>query len=155
MRFNFLIIPIVVAAVAYYGSRFTKQGLPWYRHLKKPRWTPGGELIGSIWTFLYITVAFGALWFWNIPAFSWYHYVVGAALLANAYLNATWTKIFFVEKDISQAYRRLRQLIIATMVVIAMMLPVSPIAVVFFLPYLAWLIIAAKLNQQIQRLNRT
>jgi benzodiazapine receptor len=155
MKFNWIIIPLIIAATAYIGARYTKQGLgDWYNHLRKPKNTPSGELIGSIWTFIYITIAVAVLWFWNIPAFTWYHYVVAVVLLYNAYLNATWNKTFFVEKDLEGAYKKIRLLVGVTILVIAMMAWKSPIASVMLVPYWLWLLIATQLAKRIVELNK-
>lgn len=155
MKFNWIIIPLVVAATAYFGWYYSKQGVhSWYKHLHKPKYTPGGELISSIWTFLYILIAVAILWFWNVPAFSWYHYVVGAALLYNAYLNATWNRTFFVKHDLKGAYKHIRLLDIVTVIVVIMIWPVSPITSFMLLPYLAWLLYASKLTKEIMQMNK-
>ncbi len=155
MKLNWIVIIFIVAGTAYFGWYYSKQGVnSWYKHLHKPKDTPSGELIGSIWTFLYILIAVAVLWFWNIPAFTWYHYVVGAFLLYNAYLNATWNKVFFVDHDLKKAYMHIRRLDVVTVVVVVMMAPVSPIAAFLLLPYLLWLLYATKLARGIWQLNK-
>jgi translocator protein len=154
MKFNFIIIPLVIAATAYYGSKYTKQGLKdWYRDLKKPDWTPSGQTISEIWIFLYLLTGFAILWFWNVPKFNWWHYVVGALLLLNAYMNAYWNKIFFVDHDIAKAIKWMKVLNIATVITAVIIGFASLISAVLFIPYIVWVYIATKLTKEIKQLN--
>jgi translocator protein len=156
MDFNFLIIPAIIIATAVIGSRYVKRGVDhWYRHIRKPSWTPKGSLIGSIWTFIYVVTGLAVLWYWNVPVFSWVHYVVGVILLVNAYLNATWNKVFFVEHDIAKAYKHINILNGTTILATLIMLFFSPIAAVLMLPYIAWVGLAAYLTKQILEMNKS
>ncbi len=155
MKFNFIVIPLLIFAVAYYGGKYTQQGLgDWYKHLKKPRWTPSGELIGMVWTLLYILIAISILWFWNIPVFSFWHYVVGAVFLVNGYLNMNWNKTFFVQHDIPRAYREMWILNGTTVLAIVLMIPHSYIAPTLLLPYVAWVGYATYLTKHILHINK-
>lgn len=154
MTFNFFVIPIIIIATAVLGSRYTKQGInPWYKHLHKPKWTPSGVLIGEIWTFLYVLTGLAILWYWNVPVFSWVHYVTGAILLVNAYLNATWNRVFFIEHNIEKAYKHINILNATTVVATIMMAVASPIAAVLMLPYIIWVSIATYITKRILIMN--
>lgn len=155
MKFNFIIIPIVIAATAYIGTRYTKQGLKeWYHDLKKPDWTPSGQTIGEIWTFLFLLIGFAILWFWNVPKFNWWHYAVGGILLLNAFLNAYWNKIFFVDHNIPKALKWMKLLNLTTVAAAVVMAFASMISAVLFIPYIAWVAVATKLTKEIWELNK-
>lgn len=152
--FNFIIIPAVIIATAVVGSRYVQRGLePWYKQLHKPKWTPAGQLIGEIWTFLYILIGLAVLWYWNVPVFSRFHYVVGGILLLNACLNVLWNKVFFVEHNLAKAYLVIK-LVIGTAILSAALIAIaSPIAAFLMLAYLIWLGLAVRLNKQILAMN--
>lgn len=155
MKFNFFVVPAVIILTAYIGGRFTRKGIrDWYSHLKKPSWTPSGKTIGQIWTLLYLLTGFGILWFWNVPVYGITHYVIGIILIVNAYLNAFWNKVFFVEHNFAKAYKWMIFLNATTILVILLMLPKSFIAPVLFIPYVVWVGIATKLTKQIWHLNK-
>lgn len=155
MKLNFIVIPLIIFATAYYGMGYTRRGVSgWYKNLRKPSWTPSGSTIGEIWTFLYLITAFAVLWFWNVPFFGTLHYVVGATLLVNAYLNATWSKIFFAEHNFSKAYRWMIVLNLTSILAAIMMAFESPIASFFMVPYIVWVGIATKLTKDIWNLNK-
>ena len=152
--FNFIIIPIVIIATAVIGSRYVQRGInDWYKTIHKPTWTPKGSLIGAVWTFLYITTGLAILWYWNVPLFSWVHYVVGGILLLNAYLNATWNRVFFVEHNITKAIGYMNVLNATTIIVTIIIYFSSPIAAVLMLPYILWVSFATYLTKQILKLN--
>lgn len=153
MSINFFVIPVLVAGMAYYDYRYSKQGFLWYDSLHKPKNTPSSELLGSIWTFLYITLAAAVLWFWNIPAFSWYQYVVGAALLGNLALHLHWSKIFLVNHSLSEAQRKIVWLDVAGVVTLILIGYKAAIAALLFLPYLVWLALVTQLLKEMRKRN--
>lgn len=155
MKFNFIIIPLIIALTAYQGSKYTRRGLgEWYSRLKKPKWTPTGELIGSVWTMLYIFIAIAVLWYWNIPVHTWFNYVTGAVLLIVAALNVYWNYLFFVKKDLSGAYKEMIILNIANVAAAILMGLASYIAVFLFIPYLLWVGFATNLTKKIVKMNK-
>lgn len=155
MKFNFFVIPAIIAATAYVGTRFTRRGIrQWYTHLKKPTWTPSGQTIGQIWTILYLLTGFGILWFWNVPAFGKWQYIVGVILLVNAYLNAYWNKVFFVEHDLNKAIKWMQWLNGTTVLATVIMLPISRFAALLMVPYIVWVYIATRLTKELKKLNK-
>lgn len=155
MKFNFIIIPIIIAATAYIGGRYTKKGLMgWYQDLAKPQWTPSGATIGEIWIFLYLLTGFAVMWFWNVPIFGVMHYVVGAILLVNAYMNATWNKIFFVQHNFAKAYKWMIIMNVTSVVAAILMGFLSVISALLMLPYIIWVGVATKLTKDIWTLNK-
>lgn len=156
MDINLIIIPIIIIATAYYGHRYSKQGIGhWYESLEKPKWTPAGSLIREIWIFLYVLTGLAILWYYNVPVVGWLHYVVGAILLVNAYLNATWNKVFFVQHDIPKAYKHIIRLNITAIAATVLMFIASPIASVLMLPYVIWIFIATRITKEIMNLNHS
>lgn len=154
--FNFIIIPVIVIATAIIGSRYVKRGRvnsSWYENLHKPKWTPDAKLIGEIWTFLYVITGLGILWYWNVPVFSWFHYVVAAVLLVNAYLNATWNKIFFIEHNFAKALKTMKIMIGTALLAAVLMYFATPIASFLLLPYIVWVGITMKLTREIKDMN--
>lgn len=155
MKFNFFVIPAIIALTAYIGTGFTKKGIKqWYNHLKKPKWTPTGATIGQIWTILYLLTGFGILWFWNVPAFGKWQYIVGVILVVNAYLNAYWNKVFFVEHDFKKAYKWMMFLNGTTVLATLVMFPISRFSALLMIPYIVWVGIATKLTKELGRLNK-
>ncbi|MEZ4180166.1 MAG: TspO/MBR family protein [Candidatus Doudnabacteria bacterium] len=155
MKFNFLIIPAIIVAVAYFGARYTTAGLgSWYLKLKKPSWTPNGKTIGEIWTTLYLLTGFAVMWYWNVPKFSGLHYAVGVLLLINAGLNLYWSKLFFVDHDLRLAYKEMIVMNVLAIAAAILMMFSSIMAGVLLLPYIVWVGVATKLTKEIISLNK-
>jgi tryptophan-rich sensory protein len=111
-------------------------------------------MIGQIWTLLYLITGFSVLWFWNVPAFGIWQYIVGAILLVNAYLNAYWNKAFFVEHNFKKSIKWMNYLNGTTILAAIIMLPISRFAALLLVPYIVWVYIATRLTKQIQHLNK-
>ncbi len=152
--FNFIIIPAIIIALAYFGRKATKIGLhPWYEHLRKPSWTPPGKLIGEIWFFLYVVTGLAVLWYWNVPYPGWIKYVTGAVLLANAYFHKKWNDTFFIKNDLAGALKVITYLNITGLVATVLIFLDSFYAAFLMLPYIVWVGVATNLNKQILHLN--
>ncbi len=153
---NYILILILIIVTAYYGARFTKQGLSdnWYENLRKPSWSPEPSLIREIWFFIYVVTGLAVLWYWNVPVFSWMHYVTAGVLLVNLYLNATWSRTFFIERDLQKAYKHINKLNATTIIATILMYFASPIASGLMLPYIIWVSIATYMTKRITDMNQ-
>jgi benzodiazapine receptor len=137
----------VVFLAAASGAVF-KPG-PWYEELQKPSWTPPNWAFPVVWTLLYIMIAYAgwSVWSkvgWSLPIAFWALQIV---------LNAAWSWLFFALRrmDLALVDVGLLWLAIAGFIVTAW--PVSPIAALLFVPYLAWVTTAGLLNRAVQQLN--
>jgi tryptophan-rich sensory protein len=137
----------VVFLAAASGAVF-KPG-PWYEELQKPSWTPPNWAFPVVWTLLYIMIAYAgwSVWSkvgWSLPIVLWALQIV---------LNAAWSWLFFGLRrmDLALVDVGLLWLAIAGFIVTAW--PVSPIAALLFVPYLAWVTTAGLLNRAVQQLN--
>lgn len=148
---NFIVIPAITIATAVIGSKYAKRGAgsQWYSKLPKPKWTPQGGTIGEIWIFLYILTTLAVMWYWNVPVFSWPHYVVGALMLVNAYFNAHWNKLFFVEHNVEKAYKEMKLLNATSVIVALIMLVQATVAGLAMIPYIIWVVIATQITKEI------
>lgn len=151
--FGLLISLGLVFAAALAGARATAEGMPWYRQLAKPAWTPPGWFIGLIWTVLYIMMAVAAWLVWRQGG------LIEQAEPLILYgiqlaLNAAWSIVFFGQRRPGMAMAVLFILWWAILATIKEFLPVDPLAARLLVPYLAWVTIAGLLNLSIWWLNR-
>ena len=156
--FNFIIIPAIIIVTAVVGNRYVKAGFAassWYKSLTKPKWTPSGHLIAEIWFFLYTTTGLAVLWYWNVPVFSWFHYVAAAILIINAYLNAICKRTMFVEHNLPKAYKLIQLLFGTAVLATILIFLASPISSFLMLPYIIWLGLATFCIKKITDLNKT
>ncbi len=154
IKTNYFIVPLVTIAVAVLGSYFTSLGLNgWYERLSKPEWTPGGGFIGAMWTFLYILVTVVVLLFVNQYRENKNYRIVVSLFIVNAFLNASWSLVFFGLKLTGAAFFWIIFLNLTIAALIFFIWPVSKLLAAALAPYFIWVSVAGSLNYFIWIMN--
>jgi len=124
----------------------------WYQSLSKPAWTPGGGVIGTVWTVLYFLMAVAAWLVWrNKPLeITTFALVLWMGQLA---LNVLWSVIFFGLRNPDAAFGELVGLWAVILATTIAFFRLSIPAGLLFIPYLAWVTFAGYLNWTIARMN--
>lgn len=121
----------------------------WYNALSKPSWTPPNWLFPVAWTTLYVCMsAAGALAASSEGA--------GLALALWALqiaVNTLWTPVFFGLRRIKAGMVVLGALWLSVVACTVALWAVTPLAGILFLPYVAWVSVAAALNWSVMQLN--
>ncbi len=155
MKIIELIVSILIAQSAgFIGAFFTTPNITsWYELLNKPSWTPPNWLFGPVWIFLYLLMGISAYLVWrerqNAP-------FVKTALLvyaAQLVLNVLWSVIFFGYHFIGLACVDISLLWLGILLTMVLFWRIAPLAGILFIPYLAWVSLAAALNLSIWRHN--
>ncbi len=141
-----IIIAVVVLAAAS-GAVF-KPG-PWYETLRKPSWTPPKWAFPVVWSVLYAAIAYAgwSVWTlsgWSLPMMFW---------VVQILVNAAWSWLFFGRRRMDLALADIAVLWLSILGFIVTAWPVSTLAALLFIPYLAWVTTAAFLNRAVMRLN--
>jgi len=153
VKLNYIVIPLITIIVASMGSEFTEAGMEWYRTLRLPASTPSGAVIGLVWGVIYILTTASALIVWNgTPHDSRFRAIV-AIFLVNAFLNAFWSYLFFVQHWLAGSVVEIILLLATVAALVILIWPRSVIAAVLLLPYARWVAFASWLNIAIWRLN--
>lgn len=137
----------LVFAAASTGMLF-KPGA-WYEALNKPSWTPPNIAFPVVWTILYVMIAIAGWLVWQAPDGN----VAILFWALQLVLNAAWSYLFFGARRTDLAFADVVLLWLAVAAFAVAAWPVSTLASLLFLPYLAWVSIAATLNREIRRLN--
>lgn len=143
-----IIIALLVLAAASTGAMF-KPG-EWYRGLVRPSWTPPNWVFPVVWSLLYIAISVSG---WLV----WQYQGAGFAMalwLIQLGLNAAWSWLFFGRHRMDLAFADICLLLLAILAYIAVASSISPFAALLFVPYAAWVILAAALNRTVWRLNK-
>lgn len=124
--------------------------LEWYPTLAKPPWTPPNWVFGPVWTLLYGMMAIAGWLAWRDGRSR-----IAAPLLflLQLALNGGWSWLFFGLRRPDLALACVVSLWLAIAGTIAAFWRISRLAVILFLPYLAWVTFAAVLNLAVVRLN--
>jgi len=139
---------LLVFLTACSGAVF-KPG-PWYEALNKPWWTPPGWAFPTVWTVLYIMIAYAGWDIWTKSGWSLAMVFWGVQLV----LNAAWSGFFFGMRRMDLALVDVGLLWLAILGFTLAAWPVSQLAALLFVPYLIWVSTAALLNYSVLRLNR-
>lgn len=133
----------------------------WYRRLEKPPFNPPAWAFPAAWTVLYAMMGFSLreVWKegWENPYFRKDKRRVGRALapfLAQWFLNALWSPVFFRLRAPLAALFNLSALWITIIATIRRFSPVSGKAGLLLVPYFLWTSFAWALNFEIVRRNR-
>ncbi len=142
--FVFLVLTTLVASTA---SAFVPGA--WYEGLAKPEWTPPNWIFGPVWSLIYLFIAFAGWLVWRSqglgPALFWW--------FVQLALNGLWSYFMFGQHDISTAMIDISALWLAIAAFILASWRVNRLAVLLFVPYLAWVSFAAALNFAVLQLN--
>lgn len=154
IKLNYIIIPLVVIAVAIIGSYFTTPNIEsWYNFLTLPGIAPSGQVIGVVWTVLYVLIAASGLLFWNKSEKDKYFSLIVGIFLANAVLNAFWSYVFFSLNEIGWAVVVSAAMAITIYLLITLLYKRQKVASILLIPYALWVSFATYLNYLIWTLN--
>lgn len=138
-------IAVCLAAAGIGGYATTRSLRDWYVTLPKPSWNPPNGVFGPVWTVLYLAMAVAAWLVWRarderdvVPALAWF-----AVQLA---LNVAWSVSFFGLRSPRAGLVVIVLLWLAILAMIVAFAPISTLAALVLVPYLAWVTFATALN---------
>lgn len=151
------ILPAIVAAiaaaiVAVLGATITDLG-PWYQGLAKPSWNPPDWVFPIGWTLIYALNTAAIVSAWRAAPTPRVSDTVIGLFALNAFLNITWSMIFFRIQRPDWAFIEVLLLWLSILALIMYSWRVSKSAALLFVPYLAWVTFAAALNWAVVDLN--
>jgi benzodiazapine receptor len=129
----------------------------WYRTIRKPGFTPPGEVFGPVWTLLYASMGVALVRLRQANDEGADVGVVRAAAAAfglQLALNSAWSILFFNAHAIDAALLEIVLLWLSIGATIVALARVRTGAALVLVPYLAWVSFATVLNARIAQLNR-
>jgi len=156
MKINHILIPLCVLVVAIVGSMFTNGGMTWYKTIRLPSWTPSGNIIGAVWTILFILTACSALLFWNksVIEHQGVFWVIISIFIVNGILNALWSYLFFTRHAIGTSVYEAGTLALSVVALIVLIYPYALLSALLLIPYGAWALFATYLTYNVWLLNK-
>ena len=151
------ILPAIVAAVAAaivaaLGATITDLG-PWYQALEKPSWNPPDVAFPVGWTLIFALNTAAVVSAWRAaPTPKVSDTIIGLFAL-NAFLNITWSMIFFRIQRPDWAFIEVLLLWLSILALVVYCGRYSKASALLFLPYLGWVTFAAALNWAVVELN--
>lgn len=162
---NYIVIPLIVIAVALVGSALTSSGMDWYGGIIKPELTPPKWVFPIAWNLIFIATAASAIIFWNKATelkVLWFHFHkrlndknlwITILFLANAILNILWSYLFFSQQLVLWAFVEMIFLEATIIALIVMLRPTSRLSAYLLLPYAIWVGFATYLTYMIHTVN--
>lgn len=126
---------------------------PWYLNLRKPGWKPPDWLFGPAWTAILALAAWSAVTAWRAAPDAGARADVLILFGVNALFFLAWSPLFFIAKRPDLALLEVMFLWASLVALVLGLWPISHLASVLILPYLAWVSFATALNRAIVRLN--
>ncbi|SIT87910.1 TspO and MBR related proteins [Yoonia rosea] len=121
----------------------------WYKSLNKPSWTPPNWAFPVAWTSIYLLISFAGA---RVAVMEGNAYAMGFWAMQIAF-NALWTPVFFGARNLKGSLPIMVCLWIAVLGATITHLQLDFWAGLAFVPYLAWVTVAAALNIAMVRLN--
>jgi len=122
---------------------------PWYQALAKPRWTPPNWAFPVAWTTIYICISFSGA---RVAGLEGSSYAMAFWAMQAAF-STLWTPVFFGLRRLRGALLVMGPLWLAVLGCTITMFQLDFWAGIAFLPFMAWVTIAAALNASVARLN--
>jgi len=151
---NYIVIPLITIFVSVIGSTITTKGMTWYKTINLPKITPPGQVIGTVWTILFILTTISVLIIWNTAQKTDNFKLIIALFVINAFLNILWTYLFFGKHLIGPAIIEAGLLGLSVIILIIFIWPVSKLAAGLLIPYAGWVAFATYLTYLIWSLNK-
>lgn len=143
---------IAAAIVAILGATITDLG-PWYQSLEKPSWNPPDFVFPIGWTLIYALNTGAIVSAWRAaPKPKVADTIIGLFAL-NAFLNITWSMIFFRIQRPDWAFIEVMLLWLSIVALIGYCGRYSKTSALLFTPYLLWVTFAGALNWAVVELN--
>lgn len=127
-------------------------GNAWFDSLQKPSFMPPGWTFGVVWPILYALMGIALALVLAEPP-SPRRKLALILFFAQLALNLVWSPIFFAGHDITLAKWVIFVMAALAAAAAGQFLRIRKAAGLLLIPYLAWLVFAAKLNSTIEALN--
>jgi tryptophan-rich sensory protein len=153
LRYALVTVPAILL-LGTISARLSGSGYgnPWFDALAKPAFMPPGWIFPVAWTILYIFLGLALALILHARGARGR----GPALLLfflQLALNLAWSPLFFAAHKVGLALLLILAMFALAAAAAFLFRRIRPAAALLLLPYLAWLVFAAALNEEIGRLN--
>lgn len=123
-----------------------------YNVINKPSYAPDRKVFKPAWSFLYGLMFLSFLIFYFQPL-SLSKILATPLFCLQFLLNLSWTPVFFKYRKIGMAFGICVLLLITVILMTLLFFRMSFLLGILQIPYILWLIFAARLNYDVMRLN--
>lgn len=153
LRWALVVVPLVVLLGYLAGVLSSSTGESrWFVALAKPSFQPPDYLFGIVWPLLYALMGLALAMVLHARGSRWRGVAI-VLFIAQLAVNLTWSPLFFGMHQITAALWWILLMLALAAATTLMFWRIRPLAALLLAPYLAWLVFAALLNFEIDRLN--
>ncbi len=154
LRLEYFIIPGLVFLVLWVGGVLTAQGMHWYNYeVLLPLITPPTWVFRVAWGIIGLCTIFSLIIFWRVSSWDALFYGTLMIFILNAFLNISWSYVFFVRHEIGRAFGISVALEATLIILIFLLWKRSRSAALWLLPYALWVAIACYLTYDVYLIN--
>ena len=138
--------------LATFGAGATGAMFPtgeWYKSLNKPTWVPPNWVFPIAWTSIYLLISFAGA---RVALLDGNAYAMAFWALQIAF-NTLWTPVFFGARNLKGSLPIMAMLWLSVLGCLVTHWQLDLYAGLAFVPYMAWVTVAAALNLSMVRLN--
>ena len=122
----------------------------WYKSLNKPSWVPPNWVFPVAWTSIYLLMSFAGA---RVAPMEGSQYALAFWALQIAF-NTLWTPVFFGKRDLKGSLPIMVGLWLSVLGAMITHWQMDTLAGLAFVPYMAWVTVAAALNLSMWQLNK-
>ena len=152
LRWALVMVPLVLLLGLASGALSGSGNSAWYQSLAKPSFQPPPALFGIVWPVLYVLMGLALAMVINARGSRLRGIAIGLFIVQLA-ANLAWSPLFFAMHEVTIAFWWLLLVLALAGATVRYFAKVRPAAAWFMAPYLAWLVFAAVLAFQVDRLN--
>ena len=150
--FMYVFPPLFYLSVALAGGMFTTID-EWYLNLTRPSFTPPGNVIGMVWTVIYILTTVSLIIYIHNAGNKKRFRSVITLYIVNGIINAAWSYLFFTKHLLGPAVIDAGLISVTLIAIITLAWRDSKLACILLFPYLGWVSFATYLNYVIFKMN--
>lgn len=153
LRYALFTVPLVLfLGIASGRVSNSGYGNAWFDALIKPDFMPPGWTFGVVWSLLYIALGLSLALVLHARGARGRPLAVGLFVL-QLLLNFAWSPVFFAMHRVDLALVLLGAMVVLSVAVVVLFARIRPAAAWLMIPYVAWLLFAALLTWEVDRLN--
>lgn len=153
VRWALVLVPLIVF-LGFVSGQLGNSGFgnAWFAALSLPSWFPPSRVFGIVWTILYAMMGVATAMIADARGAKGRTTAL-VVFVGHLILNLAWSPLFFGAHQVSAALVLIVAMMLSAAVTAWLYGKIRPLAGWLFAPYLAWLMFAAALNFEIDRLN--
>jgi len=153
LRWNYILIPLLVIITGSAASYFAQTGKVWYNTLTLPTWTPPNSTMVFVWAGIFLLSSMSVLIIWNKYSRQRNFGLIMGLFILNAMINVGWNILFFGHQQLGLAFFQAILLFSNLVLLIILIWKFCPPAATLLFPYSVWVLFSTILTLNVWLIN--